>query len=609
MLSFSRRILIAMRHTSSPFWLLALLLLAGALPLPGKPSLQVRVDKNVLSLQEPLELTIILSDDEEPLKSPPQNFPLPSGLPFQVAHQYPPANGQSSRMQIINGKATRSFSSSVTYTFQVIPRQEGECTIPSLTLDYQGRTLRSEPITLQVTREGTGGKPKGMEYQMRLSRNRSVPGVPLTLTLECLLPQSLALRHVVPSLDLDSLQDDFAISTPKLSPSGQTLWNQETVLQNGVPYRRISLEMELTPRRPGSYTIPVSTLEILYTEADPQPTSFFGFLDFPDPFSSRMVQETLISPAVTLEVEDFPQEGRPDGFSGLLGPLQVSASVDQTSPRVGDPIQLTLRLQGEGLSPQSTLPAWEKEVESLTAFKCFGNDPLLPEEDGSLLLQRTLRPLRPGPQEIPSINIPFYDPQKREYGVATSDPIPLSVQAADEATLPTLPPTTPQGKTPPKAQAARTDTPSPAEAPQGSLLPSRDILLWCLLLPAALLALGGLLKGGLSLRKRYLASPRTQARTARKNLERELDGLDENAPRATAQAARAYETFLCQRLHLTTPITPHSLEEAWNRHNLPAHLLPSFQTLQEHCDAAQYGLLSIPLAQLKEEILDAVQNL
>ncbi len=595
-----------MRHPSSPSWLLVLLLVAGALSLQGTPSLQARVNKNILSLQEPLELTIVLSDDAEDLKDPPQSFPLPAGLPFQVVRQAPPASNHISRTQILNGRATHIFQSSVTYSYLVVPLQEGECTIPSLTLDYQGKTLRSEPITLQVTREAAPGQQKGMTYQMRLSRSRTTPGALVTLTLECLVPQNLVPRQLSPSLDLDALQDDFTISTPETTPRGQILWNQESVLQNGVPYLRISLEVELTPRRPGSYAIPVSTLEVLYTAADSQPDSFFGFMDS---YLSPMAQETLISPALTLEVEDFPQEGRPDGFSGLLGPLQVTASVDQTTPRVGDPIQLTLRLQGDSLTPQSILPPWEKELESLTAFQCFGNDPLLPEKDGSLLLQRTLRPLQPGPQEIPAIQIPFYDPDRGQYGIAVSEPIRLQVQATEEAALP-LP-----------AQASPPQTPkvTPSPAAPGAALPketsswpalNRRTILWATLLPFTLLLLGLLLRGSLLLRKRHLASSAYRLRKARESLERQLETLETvGGDHAAAQAAQAWEEYLYLRFSLRPPVTAQALEEAARKNGLSAETSQALQELLTLGDAAQYGGTAIPFPPLKEKILNLLQTL
>ncbi|MGN0866691.1 MAG: BatD family protein [Oligosphaeraceae bacterium] len=601
-----------MRHSSFPFWFLALLLVAGGISLQGAPSLQVRVDKNVLSLQDPLRVAIILSDDANPLQSPPQKFPLPSGLPFQVLRQNPPEHLHNSSTQIINGRRSQVFQDSITYSFLVIPLQEGECTIPSLSLEYQGQTLRSEPVVLQVTRDAPSEPQKGMTYQLHLSRSRTVPGAPVTLTLECLIPRNIGLRQLAPSLDLDSLQGDFAISPPETTPRGQILWSRAETVRNGVPYLRFSLEVGLTPLRPGTYVIPPCTMEVLYTEETQRRTSFFDFMDFPDPFDTRATQETLIAQAVTLEVEDFPQEGRPDGFSGLLGPIQITAAVDQTTPRVGDPIQLTLRLRGDNLSPQSPLPPWEKELESLPAFKCFGNDPVLPEQDGSLLIQRTLRPLQPGPQEIPAIPIPFYDPVRGQYGIAVSEPILLQVQKSEGAAVPV--------PSPASAPAAKAASPAPGPSSPGMAMPeetpppspalSRRTILWGVLLPAALLLLGFLLRGFLLWRKSRLHSPAYRRRKAREALEQKLEALEaEGTPQAAAQAARAWEDYLCQRFPLQTPITAQALEEAACQEGLPAETLKALQGLLTRCDAAQYGIAAAPLAPLKEEILDTLQKM
>ena len=608
----SPRTLTAMRHSPSPLWSLACLLLVGVLSLQGMPSLQVRVNKNVLALQEPLQLTVILSDDADTLQSPPERFPLPADLPFQVLRQDPPSQSSNVSTQWINGRMTQSQQSSVSYSFLVMPLQEGEFTIPSLILEYQGKTLKSEPITLRVTREPAENQ-RGMVYRQRLSRERIVPGVPVTLTLELIVPRDVSLRQVAPSLDLDALQKDFTISQPSMA-NGQILWNQESLVQNGVPCLRIFLDISLTPLHPGSYAIPAGVMEVLYSEEDRQRgrDPFLDFLDFPDPFSSRPARKILASQPLTLEVEDFPQGGRPEGFSGLLGPLQVTASVDQTSPRVGDPIQLTLRLQGDSLTPQATLPPWEKALEALPTFKCFGNDPCLPEEDGSLLIQRTLRPLQAGTLEIPAIAIPYYDPDLGQYGMAASEPILLQVQKSEEVALPTgsaVPAPKPKS-TPPAPGNPSPGMAMPEETTTPPLALQRSTILWGILLPAALLLLGFLLRGGLLLRKRRLASVAHRLRKAREALMGRLEALEaEGSPQASAQAARAWEEYLCQRFSLLSPVTAQALEEAAARESLPQETRNALQALLTHSDAAQYSLSATPFPPLKEEILAILPKL
>lgn len=76
-----------------------------------------------------------------------EDFTPPSFAEFDVLSG--PSESTSSSYQIINGKA--SHSESTTYTYILSPRREGTFKIGTASVKVKGKTLRSRPVTVDVS--------------------------------------------------------------------------------------------------------------------------------------------------------------------------------------------------------------------------------------------------------------------------------------------------------------------------------------------------------------------------------------------------------------------------------------------------------------------------
>ena len=85
---------------------------------------------------------------------------------------------------------------------------------------------------------------------------------------------------------------------------------------------------------PGRYEIPSARL----TYALPQSPSFF----------SREESFTLRAEAVTLVAIEPPVAGRPADWAGAVGVWRATARIDSSHGRAGDPLVVTLRVEGQG---------------------------------------------------------------------------------------------------------------------------------------------------------------------------------------------------------------------------------------------------------------------
>ena len=213
---------------------------------------------------------------------------------------------------------------------------------------------------------------------------------------------------------------------------------------------------------PGRYTIAPARL----TYAVPQSTSFF----------SREEEQVLRSAGVTVVAIDPPARGRPAEWMGAVGSWRAAARVEPADPRVGDPVVLTLRLEGEGnptLLPRPMLRvSWADVVADDERVELVAEQAVL---GGSKEFTWLLTPREDGRQVVPSIEYPFFDPVARGYAVARSSAVPLQVRPGSIVSLP------------PRTRATRDTLPLPLRASVGrSTWLGLQASWWMWLLAAAL---------------------------------------------------------------------------------------------------------------------------
>ena len=212
---------------------------------------------------------------------------------------------------------------------------------------------------------------------------------------------------------------------------------------------------------PGRYPIPAARL----TYALPQSASFF----------SREDERTLRSDATGFVAIEPPSRGRPEQWLGAVGIWRASARVDRTDPRVGDPVVLTLRLEGEGNPtmlprPQITIP-WADIVPQSEAVVLEAAPLML---GGTKEFTWLVTPRTAGAQSIAPIGYSFFDPDARAYALARTDPVPLRVRPGTLVAVP------------PRASALRDAAIVPLRdalgGPARTELPGAIVLMWIALL-------------------------------------------------------------------------------------------------------------------------------
>jgi hypothetical protein len=174
----------------------------------------------------------------------------------------------------------------------------------------------------------------------------------------------------------------------------------------------------LFPLTPGTHQVAPARL----TYALPLGTSFF----------SREESHSVRSQALTFTAREPPVAGRPADFGGAVGQLALRSWSDTRRTRVGDPIVLTVAVDGVGnvsLFPRpSVAVVWGQAVDGGERVRLDSSAYLV---TGSKEFDYVITPERSGGLALPEVRYPFFNPYSERYEIAVAPS--LSVQVAPAA--------------------------------------------------------------------------------------------------------------------------------------------------------------------------------
>ena len=203
------------------------------------------------------------------------------------------------------------------------------------------------------------------------------------------------------------------------SPAFTGFWNSQETQQDEYTetidsneYRVVELRTLLFPSVVGAVVIDPAVLEV--SSGTPGTPS------------------RLESSAVAMEVRPLPS-GAPAAFTGAVGRLDISTSVDSTEGRVNEPVQLTVNISGEGNIEALPDPASAEFTGWRVIESPVSSDShvVAGQVTGSRTYEIILVPEKPGRLTIPEIRYPYFDPLSEQYVQAATFPISVNVAGAD----------------------------------------------------------------------------------------------------------------------------------------------------------------------------------
>jgi hypothetical protein len=396
------------RWTVRTLWLAGSLMAACTPQLWAQATVELKAGSRNVYVREAVELSLEVSNFQD---CEPPTIPDILGA---VVRQLGGAS-EMSQTSIINGRLTQSHSR--TYSFELTPQKVGELVIPPIPVHVDGKVLMTRELRLTV-RPSDADQLFAIDVTAGRSRIYVGQRVPLTMTIWVkpsryagqLLPPEYMLRLVRPVQFAP-----FPIPAQVKSMSRRARPGGDPSSQ----FYAYEFVTDYVPDKPGPLTFDIE-----------------AGIEYPANRGSRNLRaQANVEPAEVLPV---PMEDRPPDFAGAVGLFAIDVTASPLSVRVGDPIDVTIELYGEG--PVETLPP-----PLLSANERLNDDFRLPSEQlaGEMHESRrrfklTIRAKRDDVTEIPAIEYPYFDPDAERFVIARSKPIPLTVAPAAEVAAPQM---------------------------------------------------------------------------------------------------------------------------------------------------------------------------
>jgi hypothetical protein len=328
-------------------------------------------------------------------------------------------------VRVVNGQRVAVNESSLMYDFRLTVLQPRAVEIPPATVRFAGgRQMQTGAARFDALLPQFASD---FELWVELDRRRLFIGETVRARAVWMIPESIG-----PNFDFDTSLFDPSLDITPVAPAGaagqmmefrffgrRAIAVAEKIFDAGGRERiRFSFDLEITPRRTG--TVAIGPLRVVFDR---------GGNGGPRVYSE--------SDPISVQVLDLPTEGRPAGFTGLIGRYELRTLASPTTVNVGDPITVRAELRGaEPMVGSDTLA----ELDGQAGFERFrlsgeGWRAEQPQEQGLRVFTTTVRALSDGVKELPPVPVWAFDPELERYVEISSEPVQLDVRSVREATL------------------------------------------------------------------------------------------------------------------------------------------------------------------------------
>ena len=363
-----------------------------------------------------------------------------------------PFTSTSSSFSMVNGSMSHTVKCTYTYALQAY--QEGTVHVGSASLTVKGNKITSQPFDIKVIPDdgshaapSGGGTSSGQGQSQQNTTDSQVSGKDLFLRVipskksayvgeQVMLTYKLYTKVPVSSVSLSKMPSYAGFWTKDVSDNSGTL-KQSSEYINGVEYTTAEIQKVIVvPQRSGKLTLDPMTMECIAqirTERNNNRSMdpFEAF--FNDPFFNRNivnVKKELSSQALTLEVKNLPENGKPASFAGAVGNYSFKTDIDKTELRTNEAVTITLTVSGTGnvellQMPEPVFPPdFEVYDPKISTSSNVGSQGLT----GTKKAEYLAIPRRAGSFTIPAVEFSYYNSSSESYEVLSSEPYEIKVE-------------------------------------------------------------------------------------------------------------------------------------------------------------------------------------
>ena len=337
---------------------------------------------------------------------------------------FPPVPG----LQIIGTGQQMQFGtggSRVSLTYNLFPQQSGSFAIGPYELDFNGEIVRIPAVALEVRAPNGGGAATNEMVFARVSLPSSPPFVHQAFDV-VLSIYSLPGVELVRNVDL---LGGFPESGFVIGPFEELQMVREEV--GGQFYNLRRFRAKARALTAGTFDVrPALRVGVVDPRQRRQARDPFGFFD---PFEGPSATPVALSvPPSSILVRPVPADGRPPAFSGAVGQFEFAMDVRPRELKAGEPITVSLRLQGSG-NVASALPPSYRDADLFKAYEArqIGDLPDPSADRGSKTFEQVVIPRSDALKELPALEFSFFDPAAEQYRTVSAGPFPLVVHPSE----------------------------------------------------------------------------------------------------------------------------------------------------------------------------------
>ena len=364
-----------------------------------------------------------------------RNFQVSSIKGFDVLMG--PSRSTQRNVQIINGKTTST--NSVTFTYILMAKAEGEYTIPGASITADGNQMVSNAVTIKVipadkTTSSQGGGNGNTSASGRQGKTIANDDLFITATVNktkvyeqeaFLLTYKIYTAVDLRMFDNVKLPDFKGFHSQEVELPNNRRWGLEHY--KGRNYQTtVYRQFVLFPQQAGKLTIEPARFD----------ASIAQMVEVDDPFEAFFnggnnyveIKKTLITPRLTIDVQPLP-EGKPANFSGGVGEFDISSSINTTNLKTNDAVTLKVVISGTGNLKLLSEP----EVKFPEDFEIYDpkvdNKSRLTQEglSGSKVIEYLAIPRTAGTYKIPAVEFSYFDIKSHSYKTLLTEEYTLNV--------------------------------------------------------------------------------------------------------------------------------------------------------------------------------------
>lgn len=393
------------------FYILFSVLISTSFFAQNEVELVTTVSKNKLGVNQQLRIEFTVN------KQGADHFELPKFENFEIL-----AGPSSSISQSwVNGRASYAQS----YIYFIKPKRIGSFKIPSASIEYKGKRIKSNSVQITVLHESEIPKDPNDPYFIasqnvhlyaEISKGNPFVGEGIYVVYKLYFSHNIGFS-------------DWRIHGV---PQYNGFWNQDIEVKNqavknttyqGEKYRYIILKRALLiPQRSGNLSIEPLSMDITVDV----PT---GRGDFFGNAITRRVKYSTSSIKKNIKVKELPTENKPLDFTGAVGDFDFMISATKDILRANETTEIKVQVTGKGNMKLFEIPkiVTPEELEVYTPEHKERVNTTLNGLSGKISDTYTVVPEFKGKYIIPEVSFSYFSLKEKAYKTIVTKPLIIDV--------------------------------------------------------------------------------------------------------------------------------------------------------------------------------------